>query len=113
MCPCCGFCGLALPPYKNAPANCLIRGFEPPYCVRFGFPSYDVCECCGYEYGNDDEPGNGLRGFSFEEYLENWMKEGCIWFDPDLRPINWTIEEQRKDKKVLTPGDWNNGKAHV
>jgi hypothetical protein len=55
--------------------------------------SYWICECCGCEYGNDDNPA----------YRENWLKQGAPWFNLKQRPSNWNLEEQLRH---ITP-NWN------
>jgi hypothetical protein len=93
VCPSCGYRGLDCPPYANMPAPPWL-GPEPPYSMHYGDPSYDVCDCCGFEYGNDDEPLLGVRGSSFEEYRREWIGRGCPWFDVDKRPKSWSLSEQ-------------------
>jgi hypothetical protein len=64
----------------------------PPYSKFFGMPSYEVCDCCGYEFGNDDEPGTG-RPVSFETYRKEWIRQGCQWFSPNKKPEDWRLDE--------------------
>jgi len=92
-CPCCGFRGLESPPYERMGPPPWAHHGEPPYSQRYGMPSYAVCPCCGFEFGNDDEPGTAPPQ-TFAEYLCAWMAAGCIWFTPDLRPEGWTLEPQ-------------------
>src|SRR5262245_11560797 len=92
-CPCCGFMGLDVPAYEQLCTNVLPRGFTVPYCRHFGAASYDVCICCGFEFGYDDEPGASV-GSTFEEHLAKWLADGAVWFYPDKKPPGWTIEEQ-------------------
>jgi hypothetical protein len=40
---------------------------EPPM-------DYNICECCGTEFGNDD------CGVSFGELRKGWMNAGAPWF---------------------------------
>jgi hypothetical protein len=61
--------------------------------LHFGDPSYEVCGCCGYEYGYDDEPGAGA-GLSFEDYLKDWIAVGCRWLFPGQKPDGWDLDEQ-------------------
>ena len=93
FCPCCGYPGLRVPAYDglNPPPWGDLGG--PPYGPRLGAPSYDVCDCCGIEFGFDDEPGAG-SGVSFTEYRRDWIAGGCEWFDPQKRPPGWSLEEQ-------------------
>jgi hypothetical protein len=48
--------------------------------------SYDICECCGCEYGLDDD----------EAYYSEWVTDGMKWFDESYRPAGWTIDNQFK-----------------
>jgi len=48
--------------------------------------SYDICGCCGCEYGNDNTI----------EYYDKWVSEGCTWFRPEHKPKEWKLEEQIK-----------------
>jgi rubredoxin len=51
----------------------------PPYEDQLGRPSYEVCPNCGFEFGNDDNPGNAPPS-SFEEYREEWRGSGASRF---------------------------------
>ena len=92
-CPCCGFAGLDRRPYANLTDAASAIGHTPPYYTIFGDPSYNVCDCCGFEFGNDDNPGTG-RPVSFEEYRAEWISDGCPWFSPEQRPARWNLHEQ-------------------
>jgi hypothetical protein len=93
VCPCCGFPELDAPPYARIGLPPWIDHGKPPYNQRYGEPSYDVCSCCGFEFGNDDDPGTAPPK-TFKEYLINWITEGCVWFDSQRRPLDWNLEEQ-------------------
>jgi hypothetical protein len=92
-CPCCGHKGLTEPSYKGIIWVSAARGLKPPYKQYFGDPSYDVCACCGFEFGNDDNPGTAAP-VSFEEYLREWVLSGCEWFKPAMKPEGWQLEAQ-------------------
>jgi hypothetical protein len=102
-CPCCGWPGLDAPPYRDLDGMCLVRGFAPPYVNHFGLPSYEVCSCCGFEYGNDDDPGWGRPGDSFEQSLGDFVASGCVWFYPRKMPPQWTLEKQLFGLPIKTP----------
>ena len=95
VCPCCGYRGLSRKPYKGLTDLSATRGLEPPYEQYFGDPSYEVCSCCGFEFGNDDNPGTGVPA-SFEEYLKEWVQSGCDWLDSTRKPTGWQLGEQLK-----------------
>jgi hypothetical protein len=59
---------LAHPPYRELAGASLVRGLVPPHEQYFDDPSYEVCDCCGIESENDDNPGTGAP-VAFEEYL--------------------------------------------
>ena len=104
MCPCCGFQGLRAPAYERLTSNVLIRGASPPYSAVWGMPSYEVCCCCGFEFGNDDEPGTS-EPISFEQSLAQWKQNGEQWFDVKKRSPGWTLTEQlsKAERNQATP----------
>lgn len=55
---------------------------KPPYEEQLGTPSYEVCARCGFEFGNDDNPGTG-KADSFESYRARWESDGCPLFSPE------------------------------
>ena len=101
-CPCCGYPGLELKPYSrlgSAPYK-IVGG--PPYSQTLGEPSFDVCDCCGFEFGTDDEPGTAPPT-SFREYLERWVEAGCKWFDSQKLPRGWTLADQLRTAGIAIP----------
>lgn len=52
-------------------------------------PSYDICFCCGTEFGYED---NNLKAILSNR--EKWLNNGANWFNPDKKPDNWNLEEQ-------------------
>ena len=78
-CPVCGYAPLSVPPYADytgsVPANA-----TPPYDEFMGRASYEVCPRCGFEFGNDDNPGTA-GPLTFEEYRSEWEARGKPWFD--------------------------------
>jgi hypothetical protein len=94
VCPSCGWPGLNAPPYEKLTTLPVNRELPPPYCQHWGAPSYEVCPCCGFEYGFDDDPGASEPGFSFDQYLDEWVARGANWFDPSARPEGWSLDAQ-------------------
>lgn len=76
MCPVCGFDGLQEAPYNKA-----------------GNGSYEICPCCGFEYGFDDQS----EGITHEEYRVKWIADGAQWFNPDAMPEGWDLTMQLKN----------------
>ncbi len=79
-CPVCDHVGLEVKPYATwpPPAGLVL---SPPYEDLLGRLSYDVCPRCGYEFGNEDNPGTAPPE-SFEDYRHEWESRGRPWFQP-------------------------------
>lgn len=73
-CPVCGFDGLEESPVRGQDAL-----------------SYEICPCCGFEFGFD--------AASFDEYRRQWVEGGAKWFIPTLKPENWNLEKQLSNLK--------------
>ncbi len=75
------------------PNICPVCGYdelrEPPY-DRAGNPSYEICACCGYQFGFDDQS----EGISYKEHREKWIAKGATWFSPQRKPENWSLQDQ-------------------
>jgi len=79
QCPVCDYEHLKHPPYETWPPPPNLA-LSPPYEDLLGAPSYEVCPRCGFEFGNDDNPGTG-EPESFEDYRREWESAGKPWFD--------------------------------
>ncbi len=75
MCPVCG--------YKNLD--------EPPRSPE-GYPSYEVCECCGFEFGVQDDD----RGYTYRSFRLEWLRRGSPWHHGE-KPVNWDLAAQLKN----------------
>lgn len=67
--------------------HCPICGFESNESYASAYDlrcSYDICECCGCEYGYDDNVA----------FYDNWVKGGCVWFNNKIKPNNWSLKVQ-------------------
>ena len=78
VCPVCGAAELTAPPYERWPPEA-DDALQPPYEDQLGAPSYEVCPNCGFEFGNDDNPGTAPPA-SFESYRQEWLAEGSPRF---------------------------------
>lgn len=81
-CPVCRHVGLTVKPYERWPPPAG-QPLAPPYEDSLGKPSYEVCPRCGFEFGNDDNPGTAPPQ-SFEAYRLEWEAEGRPWFDQSV-----------------------------
>ncbi len=72
---------------------CLVCGFnllkEPPY-DQGNSPSYEICPCCGFEFGVDGANNQII----FTDFRQAWIKNGAQWFIPKLKPKDWDFKKQ-------------------
>ena len=78
VCPICGYDKLEEPPFDET-----------------GEPSFEICPCCGIEFGFDLENAH----ISEQEYRQNWLNGGSNWFIPEEKPDNWDLQDQLKKIK--------------
>lgn len=62
-------------PYATYPGPRDSKKVDPPYEDVWGKPSYEVCRGCGFEFGNDDNPGTATPT-SFADYRAAWTAAG-------------------------------------
>jgi len=79
MCRVCGFC------YSD----------YYPWGEDGSTPTYDICVCCGCEFGFDDD--EMACGKSIQAYRSTWINGGAIFFMPSERPENWNLEDHLKN----------------
>ncbi len=79
---------------KNICPICFFDGlYEPPYNSR-GSGSYEICPCCGFQFGYDDYPDKEKQ---IKEWRQRWVLSGYPWFSPRRNPpAGWTPTEQLK-----------------
>lgn len=82
-CPVCGYPGLDEPPYDE-----------------HGCASYNICPCCGTEFGYDD------NNIAHAELRKRWISSGMRWWSKTTpKPADWDAERQLRD----VPGGGNKG----
>jgi hypothetical protein len=72
--------------------HCRVCGLKqqcPPWEASGKEPSYEICDCCGVEFGYED---SSLKGVI--TYRENWLAQGVKWFRPSEKPHDWSLEKQ-------------------
>ena len=73
ICPVCGFDGLKEPPYGES-----------------NIPSYEICPCCGFEFGFDVADGRE----AFAVFRNRWLANGAPWFLAKVKREKWVVEKQ-------------------
>ena len=71
----------------SASSHCPVCGFqglgEPPYDAH-GSASFDICPCCGIEFGYDDATE------SHQQLRAGWIERGMPWWSQSQPPpVGW------------------------
>jgi hypothetical protein len=67
--------------------TCPVCGYSGE--VDFRPRDYQICACCGTEFGYDD------RVLTNDQLRAQWLSKGCPWFDLDEpRPVGWNAYDQ-------------------
>jgi len=72
--------------------NCRVCGLyieELPWGASGDTPTYEICPCCGVEFGYED-----LTVESTKNHRERWLTTGAKWFTPKDKPDGWDLEKQ-------------------
>lgn len=81
---------------------CLVCNYQGMYDMPYdhrGVPSDEICPCCGFHYGYDDD-GICKNEESYDKWRDEWIKNGCVWFSEGRKPpANWNPAEQLNQKK--------------
>jgi hypothetical protein len=79
---------------------CYVCGYpnldEPPRGLDGNIPSFDICDCCGIEFGYEDTTKENIL-----KYRQKWIGTGGEWFCKELCPENWDMKEQLKNIGVF------------
>ena len=81
--------------------HCPICGFQfaDPISETDLRQSFAICDCCGCEYGYDDNA----------EFRQKWLEDGAGWFNPAAKPAAWDVNEQLKHSLP----SWNEYSEHI
>lgn len=73
---------------------CKICWFEDkdPFWLETGWPSWQICVCCGGESWYND-----CKQIAIERKRKEWIDWWYKWFDEKEKPKNWNLEEQMKN----------------
>ncbi len=65
---------------------------DPPWGEDNQSPTYEICDCCGVEFGYGDCTPKAIKVFR-----DRWLVTGGNWKYPKYKPDNWSLEEQMKN----------------
>lgn len=77
---------------NRAELHCRVCGLgqlDPPWGDDGTCPTYEICDCCGVEFGYEDATVEGVKRARSE-----WLGKGAPWFSAEARPSNWDVEAQ-------------------
>ncbi|MGL4819524.1 MAG: hypothetical protein ACRC5C_06050 [Bacilli bacterium] len=81
--------------------TCLVCGFnelyEPPFNSE-NEPSDEICPCCGFHFGFDDDCEQFESKIdTYVHWRNKWINGGCNWFSTGRKPRKcWDASEQLK-----------------
>ena len=81
--------------HNNKRNICKVCGLfldEPPWGDDGKTPSFEICDCCGVEFGYEDATIESIKRFR-----DKWIKSGAKWFNAKKKPDAWSLEEQFKN----------------
>ena len=84
---------------------CLVCGYPKltkPYGDFFR-PSYEICPCCGYQYGYDDYVWSPVN------WRTTWIGDGMRWWSHDGPPDDWNPQQQLERLEAVPRGRYVNG----
>ncbi|GKX55261.1 hypothetical protein SOASR030_13730 [Leminorella grimontii] len=78
----------------NSDSLCICRvcgaaQLEPPWGDDGDSPNYDICDCCGAEFGYEDASLDTLK-----VYRAKWLGNGANWNHKKSQPDDWSLEAQ-------------------
>ncbi|MDR2092390.1 MAG: hypothetical protein LBP58_03595, partial [Azoarcus sp.] len=71
---------------------CRVCGYkltDPSWGIDGNSPTWEICPCCGTEFGYED-----CTLMSVRKRREEWILKGKKWFDIQKMPINWDCNIQ-------------------
>ena len=70
---------------------------EPPWGEDGKTPTFNICDCCGVEFGYEDAIPESIAKFR-----SKWLNNGTHWFNERKKPKDWDLLVQiaRIDKKM-------------
>ena len=89
ICPICGH-----PYLEEGPLQFIENGKEIVSYSK-GAPTFEICPCCGVEFGYDDNE------FSWEDLRKKWIEHGAIWSRKIEKPKNWNLNKQLLNLKKI------------
>jgi len=68
---------------------CGLRQEESPWGEDGRTPTFEICDCCGVEFGYE-----GAIVHAAKVYRHEWLQKRAPWSRPKARPATWDLEHQ-------------------
>jgi hypothetical protein len=68
---------------------CGLQQDELPWGEDGNTPSFNICDCCGTEFGYHDATLTAIKNTR-----SKWIAQGTKWFNPKAKPEIWVLKEQ-------------------
>lgn len=62
---------------------------ESPWGADGNTPTFNICDCCGVEFGYEDATPQAA-----EKFRCAWLASGAQWFDKTKKPMDWKLSAQ-------------------
>jgi len=86
ICPVCGYDKIVNPIYDSN-----------------GQGTYEICPCCGFEFGSDDFPD---KEQAFKNWRTHWIEKNYLWFSNyTKKPENWEPQKQLDNITKIEPNN--------
>lgn len=72
--------------------HCRVCGLlqkDPPWGQDDKTPDFEICDCCGTEFGYEDATPAGVV-----RKRKAWLTDPGAWFRPEAKPAGWDTSEQ-------------------
>ncbi|WP_074033133.1 hypothetical protein [Exiguobacterium sp. AT1b] len=71
-------------------------GLEESAYNEYNLPSFEICSCCRFQFGDDDdvEITEGVflsREEAHAVYRKKWIKDGAEIFQPEYYPLEFQV----------------------
>lgn len=71
---------------------CGLVQISPPWGRDGSSPSFEICACCGSEFGYEDATDAGVF-----RARAKWTESGYAWVEKDAKPNEWSVELQLRN----------------
>ena len=72
--------------------------------VKSGQATFNICDCCGVEFGYEDAIE---AGYNISSYRLQWLyNNNARWFNIKIKPQNWSLCKQLKNIPKKYQDEW-------